>query len=180
MKITEDNFRKFYFGSAAEYFIQSEFYTFGYEAYKAQPDIGFDLCVTNSGLTKFLKEKQQVKTRFMNNSQTVFFIEQEDFEVLLDYDNSALVCVLQCPILKYDTNPFYYNRDTFILDSMYDDLDQSYVEWKMSQEEEISVTKADSTHGMIFLDINGDTDPNVLGKDQFYIPLVADGIISGS
>lgn len=45
---------------------------------------------------------------------------------------------------------------------------------------EISVTKADSTHGMIFLDINGDTDPNVLGKDQFYIPLVADGIISGS
>ena len=35
------------------------------------------------------------------------------------------------------------------------------------------------THGMIFLDINGDTDPNVFGKDQFYIPLVKAGIVSG-
>ena len=44
---------------------------------------------------------------------------------------------------------------------------------------EISATSATGTYGMIFLDINGDTDPNVLGKDQFYIPLVKTGIISG-
>ncbi len=36
------------------------------------------------------------------------------------------------------------------------------------------------SYGMIFLDTNGDDEPNVVGTDQFYIPLDINGIISGS
>ncbi len=35
-------------------------------------------------------------------------------------------------------------------------------------------------YGMIFLDTNGNDEPNVVGTDQFYIPLDINGIISGS
>ncbi len=41
-------------------------------------------------------------------------------------------------------------------------------------------TTATSAYGMIFLDTNGSDEPNVLGTDQFYIPLDINGIISGS
>jgi len=41
------------------------------------------------------------------------------------------------------------------------------------------VTTGNYSHGVIFLDINGDSDPNVLGKDEFFIPLVSGGITSG-
>ena len=34
-------------------------------------------------------------------------------------------------------------------------------------------------YGMIFLDTNGDKEPNVMGKDQYYIPMDINGIISG-
>lgn len=44
---------------------------------------------------------------------------------------------------------------------------------------EKSATNATGTYGMIFLDTNGDTEPNVVGKDQYYIPLVETGIIDG-
>ncbi|MBR1617406.1 hypothetical protein IJ670_04575 [bacterium] len=36
------------------------------------------------------------------------------------------------------------------------------------------------THGVIFVDINGIKPPNVLGKDQFVLPLGQDGIEYGS
>ena len=36
------------------------------------------------------------------------------------------------------------------------------------------------SYGMIFLDTNGQDEPNVIGTDQFYIPLDENGIISGS
>ena len=36
------------------------------------------------------------------------------------------------------------------------------------------------SYGMIFLDTNGGDEPNVLGTDQFYIPLDINGIISGN
>ncbi len=42
-----------------------------------------------------------------------------------------------------------------------------------------SKTTATSAYGMIFLDTNGDDEPNVLGTDQFKIPLDENGIISG-
>ncbi len=41
-------------------------------------------------------------------------------------------------------------------------------------------TAATSAYGIIFLDTNGDDEPNVLGTDQFKIPLDINGIISGS
>ena len=44
---------------------------------------------------------------------------------------------------------------------------------------ELSATNGTYGYGKIFLDINGDTDPNVFGKDQFVIPLVETGIVSG-
>ena len=46
--------------------------------------------------------------------------------------------------------------------------------------ESSSTASASYAYGMIFLDTNGDDEPNVLGTDQFYIPLDINGIISGS
>lgn len=59
MKISEENFKQFYFGNANECFIQSEFYSIGFEAMKASPDIGYDLYVTNCGRTKFCNEESK-------------------------------------------------------------------------------------------------------------------------
>ena len=45
---------------------------------------------------------------------------------------------------------------------------------------EKEATTALCTYGEIFLDVNGNDEPNVLGKDRFVIPLNEDGIASGS
>ncbi len=42
-----------------------------------------------------------------------------------------------------------------------------------------SATEEAPPYGAIFLDTNGDDEPNVLGTDQFKIPLDINGIISG-
>lgn len=41
---------------------------------------------------------------------------------------------------------------------------------------EISQTSMKPTHGQLFFDTNGTDEPNVLGKDQFLLPLNAAGI----
>lgn len=46
--------------------------------------------------------------------------------------------------------------------------------------ESSDTASASYSYGMIFLDTNGDSEPNVIGKDTFYIPLDENGIVSGS
>ena len=46
--------------------------------------------------------------------------------------------------------------------------------------ENSQTASASYAYGMIFLDTNGQDEPNVIGTDQFYIPLDENGIISGS
>lgn len=41
---------------------------------------------------------------------------------------------------------------------------------------EIQLTAMKPTHGQLFFDTNGSDEPNVLGKDQFLLPLHAGGI----
>ena len=38
-------------------------------------------------------------------------------------------------------------------------------------------TNASGAYGMIFLDTNGDKEPNVVGKDQYFIPMDINGIV---
>ena len=42
-----------------------------------------------------------------------------------------------------------------------------------------SQAAANYSYGMLYLDVNGSEEPNVLGKDQYAIPLDADGIVGG-
>lgn len=118
MKISKENYRNFYFGTAAETYIQSEFYSFGYEAYKAQPDIGYDLCVTNNSLFTFEKKsfKQynvQIKSRFIWDKGTKIYISHTDFEMLLNDKNSILIVVFQRPRIGVDGYAFWEPRDTY-------------------------------------------------------------------
>lgn len=105
MKIKCNDYEKFYFGEANEKYIQSEFYSQGYEALKTSPDIGYDLLVTNCARTKFLGEQSrqyniQVKARVCYEKAVCFFINEEDFNCLLKDVNGYLICVLCRPELS--------------------------------------------------------------------------------
>lgn len=120
VKILKENYRNFYFGSAAETYIQSEFYSLGYEAYKAQPDIGYDLCVTNNSLVKFedheIKQYNvQVKSRFIWEQKTKVYISQEDFDMILNDENGILIVVFQKPRVAVDEYAFWEPREGFDL-----------------------------------------------------------------
>jgi hypothetical protein len=105
MKITETNYEEFYFGNACENFVQSEFYTLGYEALKTSPDIGYDLFVTNCARTKFLKEESkqyniQVKGRVCSELKATFYINKDDINMLMGDANGILICVFCHPIFS--------------------------------------------------------------------------------
>ena len=105
MKIDASNYEEFYFGSACEAFIQSEFYELGYEALKTAPDIGYDLLVTNCARTKFLSEEPrqyniQIKGKVCYKNTVKFFIKADDLEMLLNDPNGYLVCVFCYPVLS--------------------------------------------------------------------------------
>lgn len=122
MPITKDNFRKYYFGMAAELFIQGEIYAHGYETHKMQPDIGFDLIAQNCALTHFCGATPkyfhiQVKSRLMSKPEVVFYISETDFNLLMADESSALVCVLMYPKVGRSYNPFDYEnfRDSSLI-----------------------------------------------------------------
>ncbi len=105
MKIDVTNYEEFYFGSACEAFIQSEFYALGYEALKTAPDIGYDLLVTNCARTKFLSEEPrqyniQIKGKVCYKNTVKFYIKADDLEMLLNDPNGYLVCVFCYPVLS--------------------------------------------------------------------------------
>lgn len=116
MKITSNDYEKFYFGEAQEKYIQAEFYSQGYEALKTSPDIGYDLLVTNCARTKFLGEQSrqyniQVKSRVCYEKSVCFFIKEEDFECLLKDVNGYLICVLCRPELSDGRENIIINRE---------------------------------------------------------------------
>ena len=41
---------------------------------------------------------------------------------------------------------------------------------------ETNFTSMKPTHGMIFFDTNGEDEPNVMGKDQFILPIASEGV----
>ena len=146
MKITEKNFRNFYFGAAAEAYIQSELYTFGYEAFKAQPDIGYDLYVSNKALSKFLNVEEkifniQIKSRLVYKEETEFCLTQDDYEMLLNDTNGVLVCVLQVPNISAEKDSFAYNRDTFRMDGMECYIEETMARMFIPEEKSISVSE---------------------------------------
>lgn len=116
MKITHYDYEKFYFGEASEKYIQSEFYSLGYEALKTSPDIGYDLLVTNCARTKFLKEQSrqyniQIKSRVCDEKPVCFYIDEEDFNYLLEDKNGYLICVLCIPEISDGREDITIYRD---------------------------------------------------------------------
>ena len=154
MSITKDNYRNFYFGSAAELFVQSEFYTFGFEAYKTQPDTGFDLCVTNNALVKFhaCERKMfnvQVKARLVNAPETAFLIPAEEFEMLMNDKTGVLVCVLGFPKIAPAWNWFDYSNHrepSLITDNT---LDWSGMQYYFAEDTYLAVNEAEDNYNIV-------------------------------
>ncbi|MDW2800063.1 hypothetical protein RZO55_21035 [Clostridium boliviensis] len=151
MKITETNYEEFYFGNACENFIQSEFYTLGYEALKTSPDIGYDLLVTNCARTKFLKEEPkqyniQVKGRACSESKATFYIKKDDISMLMSDDNGILICVFCHPIFSDGRENIIEYRvpDPVIYTHMFEDFsrqlfnDTAYPSLKVLKEKNLS------------------------------------------
>lgn len=136
MNITESDFEQFYFGNSNECYIQSEFYSIGYEAMKTFPDIGYDLIVTNCARTKFFNEERkqykiQVKSTVSNkNCISKIFISEDDLGMLIDDKDGYLICVFCEPIFASTNGRIHINRDT-VEDLINDDLDNHLiVEWE--------------------------------------------------
>ena len=56
----------------------------------------------------------------------------------------------------------------------------AYTGVSMIPGEKTETASATYDYGVIFLDVNGNDEPNVLGKDRYYIPLDENGIVQGS
>jgi len=106
---------KFYFGFGAEHFIISQFYKMHYEATKMEVDFGYDILVTNQyRYSKKVDDSPrtmaiQVKSRTVNENDydqieefgfgvmkyavKEFYLSVEDFELLINKENSYLVCL---------------------------------------------------------------------------------------
>lgn len=113
MPISKDNYKNFYYGTGSEYYFISKFYMLGYEAYKLNPDIGYDLLVTNKA--KELHEGQekvdfcvQVKSSIMVKENTSFWIEMENFVTLINDPTAVLLLAYYEPVFKVDPKSFDY------------------------------------------------------------------------
>ncbi len=131
MKITIDNYENFYFGESNEKYIQSEFYSLGYEALKTSPDIGYDLLVTNCARTRFLNEKPrqyniQVKARICYEKTVCFFIDEESFNYILNDEDGYLICVLCKPEVSIGKENITIYRDQIptMIDQMCEDWEK--------------------------------------------------------
>lgn len=144
MKIKNDNYHRFYFGESNEIYIQSEFYSLGYEALKTSPDIGYDLLVTNCARTKFLNEKPrqyniQVKASVYYEKPVYFFIDEEDFNDILNDENGYLICVLCKPKVSDGKENITIYRDQ--IPAMIDQLCEDYEKEILKNTEYLSLEK---------------------------------------
>ena len=154
MKISEDNYRNFYFGNSNECYIQSEFYSHGFEAMKMTPDIGYDLIVTNCARRRFLKEEPkqlniQVKSTVCRKEEkSNIYISDEDFKLLLSDSNSYLISIFCEPIFEPSSPELHVSQDTVpgVIDSTIRNHilsewdEEAYVNFKWLQEYEKSIS----------------------------------------
>ena len=107
MGIKKNEYRNFYFGTGIEYFFVSQFYLMGYEAYTTNPDIGYDLVVTNRCRMKYRNEEV-----INYNIQIKSLIRIKNFTKF--YKNAALICVYHKPIMEADPCSLVYDRTNSI------------------------------------------------------------------
>lgn len=116
MKIDSNNYRKFYFGTGTEYYFLSKFYMMGFEAYKLNPDIGYDLQVSNTAKCLYEKKEKvefniQIKSSILVKEYTEFWISDKDFSMILNDEIGIILCSIYKPSMKGDPNSFYYDRN---------------------------------------------------------------------
>lgn len=115
MPIEKINYRQFYFGTGAEYFIINKFYMMGYEAHKLNPDIGYDMLITNKAKSKFFDAEYkeiyiQVKSAICFNERASFWIDKVEFDHYLTDTNCIVVFLFYIPQFYPDPRSFYYDR----------------------------------------------------------------------
>lgn len=115
MLVKSENYRNFYFGTGIEHYFVGHFFMMGYEAYMTNPDIGHDIEVTNQSRIKFKNEERknysiQIKSSILLSNKTSFWIEKEDFEVLLGNNDNYLICSYYIPRCQVDPYSLVYDR----------------------------------------------------------------------
>lgn len=116
MPITSTQYRNFYFGAGIEQYFVSQFYMMGYEAYTTNPDVGYDISVTNQCRMKFKGEPRknygvQVKSSILLKKKTSFYILAEDFNTLCADPESYLICAYYIPKCEGDPCSLIEDRD---------------------------------------------------------------------
>lgn len=120
MPLTEDNYRKFYRGSSAEYYVTSKAYFHGFEAHKYNPDFGLDLAISNKARRQYYNEESkqldlQVKSSLVVKNKAMFYLREEEIEFLLSQEQAATVfCMFDSMI--FQSPEVYHNRDSAISD----------------------------------------------------------------
>ncbi|MBX4268451.1 hypothetical protein [Clostridium estertheticum] len=115
MGIAPNEYRNFYFGTGIEYFFVSQFYLMGYEAYTTNPDIGYDLIVTNQCRMKYKGAERinyniQVKSSIRIKDYTRFYVPVDDFNMLKNNKEAVLICSYHKPTMQADPCSFVYDR----------------------------------------------------------------------
>ena len=115
MSIASNEYRNFYFGTGIEYYFVSQFYLMGYESYTTNPDIGYDLIVTNQCRMKYKGSERinyniQVKSSIRIKDNTKFYVSVEDFTMLKNNKEAVLICAYYKPTMHADPCSFEYDR----------------------------------------------------------------------
>ncbi len=120
MPLTEENYRRFYRGSSAEYYVTSKAYFHGFEAHKYNPDFGLDLAISNKARRQYQDEQSkqldlQVKSSLVVKNKAFFYLREEEVEFLLTQEQAATVfCMFDVMILQ--SPEVYHNRESAISD----------------------------------------------------------------
>lgn len=156
MGIKQDEYRNFYFGTGIEYFFVSQFYLMGYESYTTNPDIGYDLVVTNQCRVKYrdaepINYNIQVKSSIRIRDYTRFYVSIEDFNMLENNKDSVLICAYHKPIMEADPCSFVYDRTGDVdIDKV---IDKGAMETFIEKYHNCSIEEADRIFKFVKFDV---------------------------
>lgn len=136
MKIDKNNYENFYGGISCEHFIISQIFMYGYEAYKPDIDIGYDILVTNKALQMYkgVDDKNiyiQVKSIVHTGNKSRITLDKQEFDRIKSDENAVLILCIRRPSIR-EAKTFDYNYNHFmevqIMDSVQEYTDGMLLE----------------------------------------------------
>ncbi|CEK38122.1 hypothetical protein [Paraclostridium sordellii] len=136
MKIDKSNYGNFYGGISCEHFIISQIFMHGYEAYKPNIDIGYDILVTNKALQMYkgVNEKNiyiQVKSIVHTGNKSRITLDKQEFDRIKSDENSVLILCIRRPSIRSEkTFDYDYNHfmELQIMDSIEEHVNSMLLE----------------------------------------------------